>query len=437
MKKIIMIIMTILICIPTFIHPQWHNIDLGTKNELTDIYFLNDSLGFCIGNGSLLFVTENRGKLWEYRNIDDRKRRLNKITFITEIGLILGEGIIYRATDRGLIWEPVYSDSSINFADLDFYSPNKIWLYGGVANFENWGVIYESNDIGATWHKILDTEEISELKGKRIHAAKLISETSALILCTGSIDPLGPTYIYKTTNNGIDWNYYSENIHYTWGLSGSDSDTLWAWGGGLELSIDSGKTWNYDGFKLIKEDGSLENLIVETVIDLNISENSIVSFLEAKYDQYSIFINKESPMIWERIYVPSTTRLTSMFFINHENIWCVGLSGTLITNNDIFSSVKKNTDSEMNANFSVLGNYPNPFNSATRIRYDVNFLTYLTLSLCDLTGQRVILFQNKYHSKGDYFFEIDSERLNLSSGIYIYSLSDLKNLYSYKLLLIK
>lgn len=425
-------------CIPSFIQAQWHNVELGTKTEFTDIYFFNDTLGYCIGDSSLLFITENGGKIWQYKKLDDAKHRLNKIIFINESGFILGDGIIYRTTNRGLSWNPVYSDSSVIFAGLDFYPPNKIWLYAGVANSENSGLLYESNDNGITWYKILNTEEIPKLKGFRIQAINLIDDTGALILCSGSIDPLGPTYIYKTTNNGIDWNYYSENTHYTWGLSSTDSDTMWAWGVGLELSIDSGKTWNSNNFKVIKKDGSFEDLNTWTIQELRISSKTQISFLGGASDgKYSIYLNKQSPFIWEKIDIPSTIRLTSMFFIKKENIWCVGLSGTLITNSDIFSSVKGNVDFRVNQDFDVLGNYPNPFNVSTRIRYYVNTSTYLTLSLYNLIGQKVELFLHKYHSKGDYYFDIDSERLNLSSGVYIYSFSDLQNIHFNKLLLIK
>lgn len=430
-------IMIILICLPTFIFPQWHSIELSTKNNLSDIFFFNDNIGYCIGDSSMLLITENGGKVWEAKILDNAKRRLNRIAFINEVGLILGDGIIYRTTNQGQNWDPVFSDSSLNFINLDFYSLNKIWLYAGISNTENRSVIYESSDTGITWYKILDTDETQELKGYRIQAVNLIGEKTALILCSASIDPLGPTYIYKTKNNGMNWNYYSENIHYTWGLANSDNDTVWAWGIGLEMSADSGKTWSSDSLKLIKEDGSFENLIVGTVIDLDISSDSKVHFLEAKDSQYSILVNKEDRKYWERMNIPTTKRLNSMFFVNKENIWCVGIFGTLITNNNIFSSVRDYPNLETGRNFDVLGNYPNPFNASTRIKYYVNIPSNLTLSLYDLTGRRIILFSNSFHSKGDYFFDISSEMLNLSSGIYIYSLSDSKNTYSNKLLLIK
>lgn len=430
-------IMIILFCLPTFIFSQWHSIELSTKNNLTDIFFLNDNIGYCIGDSSMLLITENGGKIWKNKILDNAKHQLNRITFLNEVGLIIGDGIVYRTTDLGQNWDLVFSDSSLNFIDLDSFSPDKIWLYAGISNIENRSVIYESSDTGKTWHKILDTDETQELKGYRIQAVSLIGEKSALVLCNASIDPLGPTYIYKSKNNGINWNYYSENVHYTWGLDNSDADTVWAWGTGLEMSIDSGKTWNSDSFKSTKEDGSIENLIVGTVIDLDISSDSKVHFLEVQDSQYSILVNKEDRKYWERMIIPTTKRLNSMFFVNKENIWCVGISGTLITNNNIFSSVRDYPNFEMSKNFDVLGNYPNPFNASTRIKYYVNIPSYLTLSLFDLTGRRIILFSNSYHSKGVYFFDISFERLNLSSGIYIYSLSDSKNTYSNKLLLIK
>lgn len=438
MKKIVLFFYIIIqLFHSNHIIAQWNSVEIGIKNKLTDVYFINDTLGFCIGDSSILFFTENSGKTWHLKHLDDTKRRLNEISFFNETGFIVGDGAIYRTTDKGIDWLPVVVDSLANFAGLDFYAPNKIWVYGGINNLENRGVIYESVNLGETWYKKFDTEQHFTLKGKRIHAVKLISETNALILCTGSIDPLGPTYIYRTTNNGIDWNYYSENIHYTWGLSSIDTDTLWSWGIGLELSVDSGETWSSNEFLFIKEDGSLENFTAETIIDLEISENSRVNFLQAKDDQYSVLINKENPLVWERIDIPTTTRLTSMYFIDCDNIWCTSLSGSLITNSKIISSVKDYSDLDINSNFIVLGNYPNPFNATTRIKYHVKNSTSLTLSLYDLAGQRINIFRNNYHSAGDYHHDIDSHRMNLSSGVYIYSLTDSHIMYSRKILLIK
>ncbi|MGK9370157.1 YCF48-related protein [Melioribacter sp. Ez-97] len=431
-------IMMIFFCMPMLIFSQWHSIELSNKNNLTDIFFLNENIGFCIGDNSMLLITEDGGKIWKTKILDNAKHQLNRITFINnEVGFIIGNGIVYRTTDQGQNWNLIFSDSLLNFIDLDFYSIEKIWLCAGMTNTETRSVIYESSDTGKTWYKILDTDEVQKLKGYRIQAVNILDENSVLILCSASIDPLGPTYIYKSTDNGVNWNYYSENFHYTWGLTNTSIDTIWAWGTGLELSIDSGKTWSSNDFKLIKEDGSIENLIVGTIIDLNISNYSKVQLLEVKDGNYSILVNKEDSNYWERINIPTVKRLNSMYFANKENIWCVGVSGTLITNNKILSSIRDYPHFDMSKNFDVLGSYPNPFNASTKIKYSVKKPSYLTLSLYDLTGQKIILFSNRYHPNGDYNFNISSEILNLSSGIYIYSLSDSRTALLNKLLLIK
>lgn len=431
-------IMIILLCLPALIFSQWHSIELSNKNNLTDIFFLNYNIGFCIGDSSMLLITEDGGTVWKAKKLDSAKHQLNRITFINkEVGFIIGNGIVYRTEDKGQKWELVFSDSLLNFIDIDFYSIEKIWLCAGMKNTETRSVIYESSDTGKTWYKILDTDKVQKLKGYRIQAVNILEENSALILCSASIDPLGPTYIYKSIDKGVNWNYYSENVHYTWGLANTSVDTIWAWGTGLEMSIDSGKTWNSDCFKLIKEDGSIENLIFGTILDLEISSDSRIQLLEVKGGQYSILVNKGDRTYWERMNVPATKRLNSMFFANKENIWCVGISGTLITNNKIFSSIRDYSHLDINKNFDVLGCYPNPFNASTKIKYSVKKPSYLTLSLYDLTGQKIILFSNRYHNNGDYYFELSSDILNLPSGIYIYSLSDSRTALLNKLLLIK
>ncbi len=422
------------------VNAQWHNIKIETNAELTDIYFLNDTLGYCIGDSSILFISKNSGKSWEQYKLDDKPNRLNEIAFINGIGFIVGTGVIYRSTDKGLSWKNVYFDSEKIFNGLSFNQQNKIWLYAGVNNSDSRGLLYESTDVGLTWNVKLDTKDDPEFKGQRIQAAKIINDSTMLILCSGSIDPMGPTAIYKTTDNGVTWNYYSENINYVWGVSSINPDTLLAWGVGLALTTNAGKIWSYNDFKLIKKDGTFEKLNVEVVLDLNISNNLTFCFLAAKDSLYSIYTNKVNDILsWEKIDIdiPIKTRLTSIFLIDKGNIWCAGISGTIITNSDIFTGINDNSRLITNTEFKLLGNYPNPFNPSTNIVYQVYNPTYLTLTLYDLTGKQIILFKNKFHSNGTYHSIFNFDKLNLSSGVYFYSISDLTNIYFKKFLFIK
>lgn len=72
-------------------------------------------------------------------------------------------------------------------------------------------------------------------------------------------------------------------------------------------------------------------------------------------------------------------------------------------------------------NFELLGPYPNPFNSTVRIQFRVNKPGTFSLKLYNITGQLVYQEQAAY-STG--IQEIPIEMNGFASGVYLFSLSD-------------
>ncbi len=69
---------------------------------------------------------------------------------------------------------------------------------------------------------------------------------------------------------------------------------------------------------------------------------------------------------------------------------------------------------------ALIGNYPNPFNPSTRIRYRVAAPAEVTLKVFDLLGRQVRTLVSGYQSAGEYTATFDAT--DLSSGIYLYRL---------------
>ncbi len=66
-------------------------------------------------------------------------------------------------------------------------------------------------------------------------------------------------------------------------------------------------------------------------------------------------------------------------------------------------------------------NYPNPFNPSTTISFALPVKSNVTLNVYNLVGQKVLNIINGNLEEGSHKYNIDAS--NLSSGIYIYSLS--------------
>jgi hypothetical protein len=65
-------------------------------------------------------------------------------------------------------------------------------------------------------------------------------------------------------------------------------------------------------------------------------------------------------------------------------------------------------------------NYPNPFNPVTTISFDIPKLTYINLSVLDITGKVVSAIVNEEKEAGHYSIKWDGS--NYSSGVYFYRL---------------
>lgn len=71
--------------------------------------------------------------------------------------------------------------------------------------------------------------------------------------------------------------------------------------------------------------------------------------------------------------------------------------------------------------FEVIGNYPNPFNPKTTIRYSVPVDGIITLRIFDLLGQEIETLVGEYHKSGTY--EISWDASGAASGVYVCVLS--------------
>lgn len=91
--------------------------------------------------------------------------------------------------------------------------------------------------------------------------------------------------------------------------------------------------------------------------------------------------------------------------------------------------------------FQLLQNYPNPFNNRTLIKFFIKQPEKITLSIYNILGKEVIaLIKNKTYSPGEYTVNwagMDSKGKEVSTGLYIYVLSNGKQTISRKMLFIK
>ncbi len=87
--------------------------------------------------------------------------------------------------------------------------------------------------------------------------------------------------------------------------------------------------------------------------------------------------------------------------------------------------------------FDLSQNYPNPFNPSTRVNFSIPTPENVTLELFDISGQKVATILSGMFAAGYHSADIDAQKLQLSSGIYIYKLSAGKFTSVKKMMLMK
>ncbi len=94
-----------------------------------------------------------------------------------------------------------------------------------------------------------------------------------------------------------------------------------------------------------------------------------------------------------------------------------------------------NYSNEIPDKFKLNGNYPNPFNPETNIRFDLNENSFVSLKIYDINGKLVEVLTESNLKPGKY--EIKFNGSKLSSGIYIINLSAGNHSESMKMVLTK
>ena len=97
--------------------------------------------------------------------------------------------------------------------------------------------------------------------------------------------------------------------------------------------------------------------------------------------------------------------------------------------------IQKSNEELKPTSYSLLQNFPNPFNPTTVIRYDISKDGFVTLKVYDILGREVMTLVNENKLQGKYSVNFDAS--NIASGVYFYQLKAGSYTATKKLLLLK
>jgi uncharacterized protein (TIGR02145 family) len=90
---------------------------------------------------------------------------------------------------------------------------------------------------------------------------------------------------------------------------------------------------------------------------------------------------------------------------------------------------------EIKDHFTLMQNFPNPFNPSTTIMYSIPYSQFVTLKIYDILGKEITTLVNEEKQRGNYQVEFNGSKL--SSGIYFYKLLFGNSVINKKMLLLK
>ena len=103
-----------------------------------------------------------------------------------------------------------------------------------------------------------------------------------------------------------------------------------------------------------------------------------------------------------------------------------------------FSAEKKSTKSKINSNYYFrISNHPNPFNPTTSINYSIPEDSFTELKVYNIYGELIETLISENKTAGSYSVQFPSNGKQITSGVYLYTLSSGKYKTSGKMILLK
>lgn len=87
--------------------------------------------------------------------------------------------------------------------------------------------------------------------------------------------------------------------------------------------------------------------------------------------------------------------------------------------------------------YGLQGNYPNPFNNLTTISFNLEKASNVKLTISDIYGNKVAELINSSMNAGLHKIEVNAKELNLSNGVYYYTLESANSRNAKQMILVK
>jgi photosystem II stability/assembly factor-like uncharacterized protein len=369
---------------------NWSNIaSLGSS--IQNFFFINSKDGYLINPGGIIRRTNDGGYTWLSQSSGFRFS-IGSAFFVDSIrGTILTPSAeLWYTQDGAKTWtvshQPPYTDFlyKINFVDSLFG-----WACG-LRYFPPPGLsgslILKTTNGGQSW----SAHTPSEMGvGYHLSNIRFIDRQTGF---TGRYD------IWKTTNGGSNWNNVQSVNGLIFDIFFVNGTTGWVSSGDGKIykSTDTGNSWNLIGsgqdsviysICFIDEErgwaGGWGGLFMSTTDGgftwqkHNFGQGEIKSIVFKDQDNGWAFGSKtihttDGGQTWQSYWIPTEYSVNSVQFVNDKLGWFTGDGGAILKYFKDEPSFIETEEFEIEKlTFSLSQNYPNPFNPVTKIKYTI------------------------------------------------------------------
>ncbi len=398
MKKIILVLL-IVHCSLFIAKAQWTQQSLPTTAQIFDIAFLNKDTGFVAVNANQFFRTTNGGTNWDSIS-NFRIYVMNAIDDTTLYGISPDGTKFYRTFNGGTNWDVI---STSGYCYISFINKDTGWIssLGGILKTTNGGLSAALISTDANCGRLNFLEQ------------KYNNEYCGFYL-TGD----GFT-LRKTTNSGINW------INVTNSLGSGRYSSIFF------LNKDTG--WSYFVYNIrpwefIYTSNGGTNWITQ-YIDSGSHPAGELFFLNEKKGWggrgiFRTWATSNGGYSWGTQYNPLFASVQLSFI--HSLLGWSGTSGIVKTTNGggVITYIGfDSNNTQIPTTFILNQNYPNPFNPQTTIEFSISKNSNVNLIIYDIAGKEILkLYDKESLIASNYKAVIDFGKLNVSSGVYFYTL---------------
>lgn len=378
------------LCLEAGIYAQgWSPLVSGTITTLRGVHFPNEQTGYIVGANNVLRKTTNGGLNWVAQNsslIGDFD--LMCVFFATpEIGWVCASNNrIVFTNNGGATWSLQATGSQTNILySLHFINSQTGWVVG-----ED-GYMRRTVNGGINW--------LSQGSGTGNTLLSVHFPGGANGWIAGESGNIRRSFDY-----GVNWAAQTSQPQLINSVYFVDNNTGFVVGqNGLIRKTDNGGTsWNTITSGVIQE--------FRDVHFINAQTGWIVGF------NNTIIKTTNGGASWLPDISGTNTSFFSVHFPSSNVGYAVGTIGNLFKYS---TTTAVNTYSnELPGEFKLYSNYPNPFNPATIIKFDIAKASDVKLAVYDILGREVSSVVNEQLSAGKY--EVSFNATGLSSGTYFY-----------------